>query len=482
MIDIVRFRGKKVAVFGLGKAGRSAAVALAFGGAEVLAWDDNPDTRQSLEARSVEDVFLAEHVTLLPPEQYDWNNITALVLSPGVPLTFPEPHPVVKAAQAAGCLIVCDIELLFYSCRGPHYIGITGTNGKSTTTSLIGHIIKDSGMPCQVGGNIGIPALDLEPLWQGGAYVLEVSSYQLDLLFKTKFDISVLLNITPDHIDRHGSMEGYIASKKKIFARQNAGDVAVLGVDDPEVKKIYDVLSKEGKIGKVIPVSVESRIAGGVSLLDGMLYNDIDTTDMFGFDLGKLEYLPGKHNAQNIAASYAATYMLQLGNDAIIDGIRSFQGLRHRLQLIGQLGNVTFVNDSKATNAEAASKALGSYDKNIYWIAGGLPKEGGIGSLKPYFSRIRHAFLIGQAQDDFADTIEGQVPYTKCGDLTRAFQAASLLAVQETKKQKEKAVVLLSPACASFDQWKNFEVRGDAFCSMAEQYIAEQEKTLLQEA
>ena len=481
-MDVTRFRNKKVAVLGLGKAGKSAAAALSIGGAEVFAWDDNPDSRAALGTGSVEDTFLAESITLQPPEKYPWSSISALVMSPGIPLTHPKPHPAVELAKKANCPIICDIELLFYSCRGPHYIGITGTNGKSTTTSLIGHILQHAGMPCQVGGNIGIPALDLEPLWQGGAYVLEVSSYQLDLLHKAKFDISVLLNITPDHIDRHGSMEGYIASKKKIFSRQNAGDVAILGVDDPIVRKIHEELVQAGNIGKVIPVSVKERIDGGVSIIDGVLYNDIGTKDMFGVELGNLERLPGKHNAQNIAASFATAYVLQITSDKIIDGIRTFQGLQHRLQLVGALQGVKFVNDSKATNADAASHALGAYEKNIYWIAGGLPKEGGIESLASYFPRIRHTFLIGQAQDAFAATLEGKVAYTKCGDLEKAFNEAAAMAIENARKEGKEAVVLLSPACASWDQWKNFEVRGEAFCSQAEQYIAEHNKPLLQEA
>lgn len=471
-MEVTRYRNQKVAVFGLGKAGKSAAIALVSGGTEVYAWDDNANAREAFFDGSVEGAMLASHVTMLPPEQYPWQDIKALVLSPGIPFTFPTPHPVVTLAKHAGCPVICDIELLYYSCRGPHYVGITGTNGKSTTTSLIGHILKQAGMQTQVGGNLGIPALDLEPLGQGGAYVLETSSYQLDLLQKTKFDIAVLLNITPDHLDRHGGMEGYIAAKKRIFKEQKEGDVAIIGIEDEYSRRIYEELRKEGHIGKIIPISTDARIEGGVSILDGVIYNDIDTKDMFGITLGDLPRLPGKHNAQNIAASYAATYMLRLMTDTIVDGIRGFEGLRHRMQIAGETAFVRYVNDSKATNADATSKALASYPKgNIYWIAGGLPKAGGISSLKEFFPNIRHAFLLGQAEDDFAETLQGNVPFSKCGDLSKAFKAAATMAQHDAKASKEQAIVLFSPACASFDQWKNFEVRGDAFCNLVEKFL-----------
>lgn len=474
MTEVIRYRNQKVAVFGLGKAGKSAAVSLTAGGSEVYVWDDDAKLRENFFDDSIEGTMLAGKVTMLSPDQYNWKQMKMLVLSPGIPLTHPEPHPVVKMAQAAGCPIVCDIELLYYSCRRANYIGITGTNGKSTTTSLIGHILKHAGIQTQIGGNLGIPALDLDALGQGGSYVLEVSSYQLDLLQKTKFDIAILLNITPDHLDRHGGMEGYVKAKMRIFKEQNAGDVAIIGVEDKYSKHIYETLRQEHIIGKIIPISTDERIPGGVSMVNGILYNDIDTQDMFGITLGTLPHLPGKHNAQNIAASYAAAYMLRLKTDVIIEGIYSFKGLRHRMQIAGETPYVRFVNDSKATNADAAAKALSSYPEgNIYWIAGGLPKAGGIESLKDFFPNIRHAFLLGQAEAAFAATIEGKIPYTKCGDLKTAFRAAATMALQQAHAEKKKAVVLFSPACASWDQWKNFEVRGDAFCEYVDTFLTE---------
>lgn len=474
MIDVVRFRGKKVALLGLGKAGKSAAIGLAAGGTEIFVWDDNASAREGFFDGSVQSVMLSGKVKIEDPSTYDWKKISALILSPGIPFTHPEPHPVVKMAQKAGIPIICDIELLYYSCRGAHYIGITGTNGKSTTTALLGHIFNHALMQVQVGGNIGIPALDLEPLGQGGAYVLELSSYQLDLLDKMKCDVAILLNITPDHLDRHGDMDGYINAKKRIFRQQNAGDIAVVGVDDDYCKAIYQELSSENKVGKIVPISAETRVEGGVSIIDGILYNDIDTRDMFGINLGDLPHLAGKHNAQNIAACYAVCHMLRMKTDEIVEGVCSFEGLRHRMQIAGEIPLVRFVNDSKATNVDATSKALASYPKgNIYWLAGGLPKEGSIDSLAPFFSQIKQAFLFGQAENAFASSLEGKLPYEKCGDMQHAFKAAAEAAMNAAKKDGEQAIVLLSPACASFDQWKNFEERGDAFCKLVETFLAE---------
>lgn len=474
MIEVTRFRNRKVAVLGLGKAGKSTAKALATGGADVYAWDDNSQSIEAITSSSaIADIVLNQNVTFQPPSQYDWKQFAALILSPGIPFTHPEPHPAVVQAHNAGCPVICDIELLALSCSTNLFLGITGTNGKSTTTALIGHILQSSGIKTQVGGNIGIPVLELDPM-KSGVYVLELSSYQLDLLDRAKCNIAVLLNITPDHIDRHGSMEGYIAAKKRIFRNQTEGDVVVIAVEDEHTKAIFADLKRHANGRKIIPVSTQERVTGGVSILDGVLFNDIDTPDMFGTQLGMLERLRGQHNAQNIAASFAATYMAGAKVDDIIKGIRSFQGLDHRLQLIAQQHNVSFINDSKATNAEAAAKALGSFPRNIYWIIGGVPKEGGIASLAEFFPRIRHAFLIGQATDEFAQTLEGQVSASKHQTLDKALHAAAEMAFKDAKQRGEEAVVLLSPACASFDQFKNFEERGKIFCDLVQGLLEKQ--------
>lgn len=468
MIQVTKYRNQRVAVLGLAKSGIASLRSLKEGGAEVVAWDDAEANRNVLlDDSRPEYIMLSLPQALVPYDTYNWKTIQALVLSPGIPLTHPKPHPAVDLAKKAGCPVIGDIELLYSSCPRATYIGITGTNGKSTTTSLIGHIMKSCGKRVEVGGNLGTPALELQPLAADGIYVLELSSYQLDLLEKTHINISVLLNITPDHIDRHGDMEGYIAAKKRIFNHQTTGDIAIISVDNLHSKVVYEALKKENRIGKITPISTETEVDGGVAVVNGTLINGIDPSTIESIPLGKLVNLAGKHNGENIAAAFAAAYSYGIPSAKIIDAIHSFKGLAHRLQYLGEKNGVTYINDSKATNAEATEKALASYDQHIYWIAGGKPKEGGIAPLVPFFPRIHHAFLIGDAQDEFAETLQGNVPFTKCGDLAAAFEKARVLALQE---QLPGAVVLLSPACASFDQWKSFEERGEAFCQMTKNY------------
>lgn len=453
MINTEIYKNKKIAVFGLGKAGVSAVCALNKGGAKVYALDDNEKSREAIASRNLPNVRTAT------VDELDWQEIDILVLSPGVPFTHPEPHAVVKAAQEAGCRVICDIEILYESDPQATYIGITGTNGKSTTTALTGHILKECSQEVQVGGNIGIPVLDLDNLGLGGTHVIEMSSYQLDLIDKTRFNISVLLNVTPDHIDRHGDLAGYIKAKCRIYKEQGRDDYAIISVDDEHCQKIYDSLAREGKIGNVIPISTKRKISGGIAIIDGIIYDSANNREL---KLGELVRLRGEHNAQNIAASYASASILKAASDDILKAIHSFQGLPHRMEYVVKKDGILYINDSKATNAEAASKALSAYD-NIYWIAGGVPKEGGIEPLKEYFPKIKKAFLIGQAQDEFAKTVENKVSYLKCGTLENALSEARKAAMENSANDP---VVLLSPACASFDQWPNFEVRGQAFCDM----------------
>ncbi len=463
MIDISTYRGLRVAVFGLGKSGTSVLRALKAGRASVLAWDDNPASREALltESRPAY-VVLALHRNLVDPASYKWDSIAALVLSPGIPFTHPTPHPVVLAAQQAGVPVVCDIELLHNAYFHANFIGITGTNGKSTTTSLIGHILKAAKIRTEIGGNLGVPALELEPLARDGTYVLEVSSYQLDLLDHTRFNTAIVLNITPDHLDRHGGMAGYIAAKRRIFNNQTASDTAIIAIDTAPARALYDTLLAEGHAGRIIPLSTKNRVTAGISIIDGILYNDIDTTDMEGTPLPPLPHLPGQHNTENIAASIATCYVQGIDINTIVEAITTFPGLQHRLQQVKEVNGIRFINDSKATNAEAAEKALLSFD-TIYWILGGVAKTGGITAISHCFPRVAHAFLIGEAADAFAHTLEGRVPFSQCGNLQHAVEAAYQQARQEGKQD---AVVLLSPACASFDQWANFEARGEAFCAM----------------
>lgn len=457
MINPISLKNSKIAVLGLGKAGASAINALCRAGADIYAWDDGVASREKLQEQDIKSVHLVE------PDNMPWNEIKLLIMSPGIPLTHPQPHKAVILAKKAGCKIVCDIEVLYQAQNQAKFIGITGTNGKSTTTSLTGHILKQAGISCEIGGNIGIPALDLNPLDSNGVYVIEMSSYQLDLIAQTHFNISVFLNITPDHLDRHGDINGYIAAKIHIYDQQGQNDCTIIGIDDEYTKAIYNKLKSDNKIGKIIPISTKEEVAGGIMVKNGVIYDNI-SGNTNSYELGSLDRLPGAHNGQNIAAAFASALTIGVNAKDIIPAIQSFHGLKHRIQLVKTINGIKFINDSKATNADATANALRAYE-DIYWILGGQMKEGGIESLAEFFPKIRHAFLIGAAQDVFARTLDGKVPYTKCETMANAFDLSSEMALNE---KVDNAVVLLSPACASWDQWPNFEVRGDAFCEMVE--------------
>ncbi|HJT06017.1 MAG TPA: UDP-N-acetylmuramoyl-L-alanine--D-glutamate ligase, partial [Stellaceae bacterium] len=449
MIEVATFQGEKVAVMGLARSGLVAAQALQQGGATVMAWDDVAAKRDAAAAAGVPIVDLGTA---------DFAGVKVLVLSPGIPHTYPKPNPVAARARAAGAQIIGDIELLARSRPKARYIGITGTNGKSTTTALIGHIVAQAGRRVAIGGNLGTPALALAPLGADGVYVLEMSSYQLELTESLAFDVAVLLNITPDHLDRHGGMDGYIAAKRRIFSRQKNPQTAILGVDDAPSRRMAETLARLGE-QRVVPISAEGCAPGGVYVENGWLIDDMAGTAKRVLELRRAARLPGAHNWQNAAAAYAATRALGIDTAVVIDGINGFAGLAHRQELVATIDGIAYVNDSKATNADATAKALACYDA-IYWIAGGVPKEGGIASLAPFFPRIRHAFLIGKATEEFAATLDGHVPMSRCSELGRALAAARETALAQ---RKPGAVVLLSPACASFDQFSNFEERGDVF-------------------
>jgi UDP-N-acetylmuramoylalanine--D-glutamate ligase len=448
MIEVYPFAGYPVGVLGLGKSGLATARALMASGADVWAWDDNEDRRA--EARAAD-------VPLVDLNTADLLELTTLVISPGIPHTYPTPHPVAKRAKDAKLELICDIELLVRSQREAAYIGITGTNGKSTTTALVGHVLAAAKRDVQVGGNIGTAALTLEPLGPQGAFVLELSSYQLELVPTAVFDIAVFLNISPDHLDRHGGMAGYVAAKKNIFQRQTRPRTAIVGVDDPASAAIHaDLLAQDDQI--VVAISGTGKIARGVYAEDGTLFDARDGTAKAICDLAKCKALPGTHNHQNAAA--AAAVALQVGVPAatIAAALESFPGLAHRQERVGEIGGIVFVNDSKATNADAAARALGCYN-TIYWIAGGQAKDGGIDALRGYFGRIAKAYLIGAAANDFARTL-GDVAHEIAGDIDTAVAHAFADAKRDGKPD---AVVLLSPACASWDQFKSFEHRGQRF-------------------
>ena len=453
MISVSQFAGRSVAVYGLARSGISAGRALMAGGAKVVAWDDKAEARE-LGAKM--------GLTVADLNVRDWSDLAALILSPGVPLTHPAPHPFVEKARQAGAEVIGDIELFVRAIRdnsvGAKLVCVTGTNGKSTTTALIGHILSRLGFDAQVGGNIGNPVLDLALPAGGMIYVLELSSFQLDLAPSLKPDVAVLINITPDHLDRHGAMDHYAEVKASIFRHQTRGDVAVIGVDDAYSSALCTHISAQGG-PSVMPASVGKVLGRGIFVLDGKLYDAAGATTREVRDLRNLPSLPGAHNWQNIAVAFGATRALAKDPRGIVGAIASFPGLAHRIEQVGTISRVRFVNDSKATNADAAAKALACYD-NVYWIAGGKAKEGGIDSLAPFFPRIGKAFLIGAASERFAETLDGQVEFERSGTLEAAMRHATAEAAQS---RTADPVVLLSPACASFDQFRDFEHRGNEF-------------------
>jgi UDP-N-acetylmuramoylalanine--D-glutamate ligase len=460
MIPITEYAGKDVAVYGLGRTGLSAAKALKAGGARVHAWDDNEETRAKAEAAGI---------ALSDINKRDWQTFAALVLSPGIPYKYPQPHRLVRMAEMTGVPVIGDMELFARAVQAlperarPKIVAITGTNGKSTTTALIGHILKQAGRDARVGGNIGTGVLDLAALHSNATYVLEMSSYQLDLVKSLRCDVAVFLNLSPDHLDRHGSMDGYQAAKMRIFQNQTEKDVAVVGFDDVYAQSIAIGLTAKGP-QRVVQISSTYTLGKGISAVDGRLYDNQSGKAEF---VGKLDECPallGRHNYQNAAAAYAACRALGLDPGTIMAGLRSFPGLAHRMEAVGEIDGIRFINDSKATNAQAAEQALRSF-KNIYWIAGGVPKAEGIAPLAPLFPNITKAYLIGQAEDAFAATLHGKVPSQVCGALDRAVEAA----YRDAKAAGEPgAVILLSPACASFDQFKDYEQRGDVFRSLVQ--------------
>ena len=463
MIASHSYTGKKAAVLGLARTGISAARALLRGGAEVLAWDDAQERRDEAVA------IVGASLTIADPAGRDWTKLSVLVLSPGVPLHFPVPHPVVQAARLAGCEIIGDVELFFRARRdrfpATKLVLVTGTNGKSTTTALIGHLAREAGLAVQIGGNIGTAALDLDELAAGGVYVLEMSSYQLDLTGPTSADVTVWLNISPDHIDRHGSHAGYVAAKRRIFDGLAPNATAVVGVDDSDSVNVCDALRACGV--QVNPVAVgHVPDAPNIHVQAGILWDALAGAPDQIMDLSRLTRLPGAHNWQNAAAAYGAARALGISRGAIARGLESFTGLAHRMEDVGQVKGVRFINDSKATNADATARALACYD-GVYVILGGVPKAGGIDSLAPFFPRIRKAYLIGQAAQAFAQSLQGQVAYQMCGDMANAVAASARDAAGVAE-----AIVLLSPACASFDQFENFEARGDVFRKLVSELAA----------
>jgi UDP-N-acetylmuramoylalanine--D-glutamate ligase len=460
VIPVTTFKGKKVAVFGLGGSGLVSASALLAGGADVIGYDDTEASVAKANAAGIPTADL---------RKADWKRIAALVLAPGVPLTHPQPHWVVMLARDANVEIIGDIELF---CRerarhapGSPFVAITGTNGKSTTTALIAHLVKSAGMDAQLGGNIGTAILSLQPpdthVKPLRVHVIECSSYQIDLAPSLDPSVGILINLSEDHLDRHGTMDHYAAVKERLVAGvpSQGGPVgtAVVGVDDNWCNAIADRLEKAGK--RLVRVSVKRKLNGGIYADGSRIIRAEASGTLEIAELSGIGSLRGVHNAQNAACAAAAALALGFDAATIQAGLKSFPGLAHRMEEVGRRGFVLFVNDSKATNADSAAQALACFT-DIYWIAGGKPKTGGIESLRAFFPSIRKAYLIGEAAEDFAKTLGNDVPHEIDGTLDKAVAAATRDA--EASPSREP-VVLLSPACASFDQYRNFEVRGDAF-------------------
>ncbi|MFC3069246.1 UDP-N-acetylmuramoyl-L-alanine--D-glutamate ligase [Phenylobacterium soli] len=454
MIPVRGFEGRTVAVFGLARTGLAAARALIAGGAEVALWDEKPAAVEAARAEGLPVVDL---------KSADWSRFAAVMLSPGVPLTHPAPHWTVEKARAAGVEILGDVELFARTVNAapehkrPKIVAITGTNGKSTTTALIGHICAQAGRDVRIGGNIGFGVLGLEDMHGGAVYVLELSSYQLDLTSSLHPDVAVLLNISPDHLERHGTMENYVAAKRRILANQGKGDTAVIGVDDPWGQQICTEITAANR-RTIVPISASKAMSRGVYALDGLLYDAGGERTAEVADLKRARSLPGRHNWQNAAAAYAAAKGLGIDAAEAAEHLMTFPGLAHRMETVGRLGKVSFVNDSKATNADAARQAMSSYPK-FYWIAGGQPKTGGIDSLGDLFGRIEKAYLIGEAAPAFAETLKGKAAAVVSQTMDQAVNQA----YADAAAAGQEAIVLLSPACASFDQFADFEARGEAF-------------------
>lgn len=430
MIVSTAFAGRRYAVLGLARTGLATVEALHASGAHVLAWDTREEARALVEGKAeIGDPLLA-----------DLAGFDGVVVSPGVPLNR---HPIRDHAAQAGVPIIGDIELfaLARPCLPPHrVVGITGTNGKSTTTALVHHIIETAGIPTRMGGNIGLPILGQEPLPEGGVYVLELSSYQIDLTYSLDCDVAVLLNITPDHLDRYDGFEGYCASKERLFAMQSAGHAAVIATDDAP--------------SRGIAARARARLLA------------VSAADISSDDQTRWPALQGPHNAQNVAVARAAARALGIDELVIAQALESYASLPHRMQRIAEIAGVLYVNDSKATNAASTAPALAAYPPDggkprLHWIVGGVAKTDHLDECAPYFPYIKAAYTIGESGPMFAELLKEHMPVDDSEMLSAAVRRAARVA-------EPGDVVLLSPACASFDQFRDFEARGDCFVAAVE--------------
>ena len=467
MISVKGYEGRKVAVLGLGRSGLATARALLAGGAEPLLWDDSPEAR----ARAEGEGFTCTDLT----RAQAFDGVVVLITSPGIPHLYPAPHKVIARALEAGIPVDNDIGLFFRSYADPDWdsfevtprvVCVTGSNGKSTTTALIHHILQTADRPTQMAGNIGRGVLDIDPAQDGEVVVLELSSYQTELARSLTPDVAVFTNLSPDHLDRHGGTGGYFAAKRRLFA-EGGPDRAVIGVDESEGRFLANQLSEGPADDRVIRVSSGTRLEGfgwAVFARKGHLAEWRRGKQVASIDLRDVAGLPGAHNHQNACAAYAACRSLGLAPKLIEAALHSFAGLPHRSQLVGEKSGVKFINDSKATNVDSAAKALQAFPK-IRWIAGGMGKEGGIAGLLPFVGSVQKAYLIGHSARDFALEL-GNTPYQICETMARAVAAAAADA-------EPGDVVLLAPAAASFDQYPNFEKRGEDFMAQVQVVLAE---------
>lgn len=456
MITVEGIKGQSFGVFGLGATGIASAEALVASGAEVYSWDENAVARE----KTANTPYRPEH-----PRHWPWDRLEAVVLSPGVPLTHPRPHAIVRKAVSSKVPVIGDVEI-FARCvlnlpkeKQPRIIAVTGSNGKSTTTSLIAHILRETGHKVFEGGNLGEAVLSLPAIDENTIYVLELSSFQLDLVHSLKADIAVFLNISPDHLERHGDIDGYVKAKRRIFNNQSSDDYAVIGVDDAVSQTVCTDLTAS-QHGEVIPVSAIGTLGHGVFVLGNELFFNFDNKTRPAGDIPDIAALKGQHNHQNAAAAFAVTTRLGVSPPLAMLAMSKFRGLAHRMEKVGEAKGVTFINDSKATNVDAVLQALRAY-KPIYWLAGGKAKEGGISALVDKGENVRKAYFYGEAGADFNEQWQSaSAPSEVFTTLDLAVAQAFDDALQAGESDP---VILLSPAAASYDQYANFEARGDAF-------------------
>lgn len=468
MIPVRGLAGARVAVLGLGRSGIATANALLAGGAEPLLWDDSEEARARAEAQGHK---------LCDLTRVNWADVQTLVVSPGIAHLYPAPHPVIDAALVAGCPVDNDIGLFFRSFATPEWdnfmtaprvVAVTGSNGKSTTSALIHHILEEAGRPCQLAGNIGLGVLSIEPAIDGEVVVLELSSYQTELARALTPDIAVFTNLSPDHLDRHGGHGGYFAAKRRLFS-EGGPDRAVIGVDEAEGRMLAGQMSEGPADDRVIRISSQSKLGGpgwSVFARKGFLSEYRKGRQVASIDLRSMTGLPGTHNHQNACAAYAVARTLGMGPKEVEAALASFRGLPHRSQMVGEKGGVAFVNDSKATNVDSAAKALQAFPR-IRWIAGGLQKDGGLGGLTPHLGSVARAYVIGREAEAFARQL---APLDAQVCTTMASAVAAAIADAEPGD-----TVLLAPAAASFDQYDNFERRGEDFINEVQKHLGTDE-------